>query len=318
MSRMTSPSPSFPSPPPPLPVMTTSNPDSIPLIDAKDFYTNYFGHPPYFLKQLITTKPSHVPTIYLVGDSTLDNKYWIPNHEEDHPNPHFRAALSTNVLCRDISYWLARLYDWQAYTPMNCAVEQTTLRQRLKNGLYPQDELVRDHIDERDVLVVSLGGNDIALEPTLPTILAVLGSVYLGGEWGMSSLKHLFRDQLQRYISQLISKRKPRLIVVCMLYFPDETVRPSWAGTVLRLLSYNSSPRRLQGAVERVYERAVKNITVEGCHVVFAPFFSVLDGKTSAHYVERAEPSEEGGRLMAELLKRVIDGALQGRTENVG
>ena len=43
-----------------------------------------------------------------------------------------------------------------------------------------QDQLIRDRITEEDVLIVSIGGNDIALQPLLCTIvniaLLVLGT----------------------------------------------------------------------------------------------------------------------------------------------
>ncbi len=42
-----------------------------------------------------------------------------------------------------------------------------------------QDELIRDNITPNDVLIVSVGGNDIALSPTPTTILSMLAMVHM-------------------------------------------------------------------------------------------------------------------------------------------
>jgi hypothetical protein len=43
----------------------------------------------------------------------------------------------------------------------------------------------------------------------------------------------MFKEQTVQYINQLISKRKPRRVVVCMIYFPDEADTGSWADLAL-------------------------------------------------------------------------------------
>lgn len=294
-------------------------------INVARFYENYFGHPPEDLEQMISSKPSDIPTIYLVGDSTLDNKYWIPFQNEAHPNAHWRTCFNSRqsnsgdderetepmVLKHDICYWLANLYRSEQYTPINCAVEQTTLRDRVYNKLFPQDELVRDNLKACDVLVVSVGGNDVALRPTLAIGLSVLASVYSNGKYGTSALRQLFQHDLQTYIESLMARQKPRLIVICMVYFPCETQdQQSWASPVLRVLGYNSSPHRLQNAMKSVFEDMVKLISInDECQVTFVPLFEALDCKNTAHYVARVEPSVQGGFQIASLLKRVIDDA---------
>lgn len=292
----------------------------LPLIDTTQFYNNYFGHLPHHLSDLIEHKPSNVPTLYLVGDSTLDNKYWIPDQNELHPNPYIRSRLSRKPdntplpLHRDIAYWLSGVYQADEYTVINCAVEQSMLRTRTskRSGkLFPQDELTRDNLKKDDVLVVSVGGNDVALIPTVTTALSVVANVFLGGRFGMDNLKYLFRDELQKYVELVTEKCRPRLVVLCMTYFPDEnSSQKSWAGWVLQLLNYNRAPQWLQSSTRRVFEEALSDVKVEGCQVAFAPLYEALDGKNSRHYVQRVEPSEEGGSAIAQLLKKVIDEGL--------
>lgn len=38
----------------------------------------------------------------------------------------------------------------------------------------PQDRFIRSHLTERDYLIVSVGGNDLALAPVLATILNIV------------------------------------------------------------------------------------------------------------------------------------------------
>ena len=38
----------------------------------------------------------------------------------------------------------------------------------------PQDLFLRDHIDPDDIIVASVGGNDIALAPSLMTIISLI------------------------------------------------------------------------------------------------------------------------------------------------
>ena len=56
-------------------------------------------------------------------------------------------------------------------------MEATTLNERCLK-LRPQDEFIRDNIASNDTLIVSIGGNDIALYPTPCTIFSMLGALF--------------------------------------------------------------------------------------------------------------------------------------------
>lgn len=277
-----------------------------PSINATSFYDNYEGHPVDDLRELLSGETDGKPSIYLAGDSTLDNKFWIPTHAEQHPDQRLNARLSHPSVRRDVAYWLAHFASGK-YHVVNTAVEASLLRTRVRANLLPQDELVRDALTEDDVLVVSAGGNDIALSPKIATAWAVLRNVYLGGEAGMPTLRALFRDDLELYIAMLTKRTKPRVVIVCMLYFPDEEDAPSWASHTLRALRYNGRPSRMQEAMKRVYATAVTQIAVADCRIMFVPFFQTLDGKQSSDYVERVEPSESGGSRMAKQLFDAVE-----------
>ena len=57
-------------------------------------------------------------------------------------------------------------------------MEATTLGER-KAKLRSQDIFLRDNISRDDVLIVSIGGNDVALAPTPSTIASMAGLIYL-------------------------------------------------------------------------------------------------------------------------------------------
>jgi hypothetical protein len=64
------------------------------------------------------------------------------------------------------------------YAAINAAVEATTLNERTLR-LRRQDVFLRDHISSGDVLIVSIGGNDIALCPTPCTMASMAGLLCL-------------------------------------------------------------------------------------------------------------------------------------------
>merc|ERR1712224_445444 len=60
-------------------------------------------------------------------------------------------------------------------------------------------------------------------------------------------ISSIYLDCAHSDLEQLISKTKPRRVIVCMLYFIDEdTSVDSWASMALSALGYNNLPSLLQ------------------------------------------------------------------------
>ena len=154
--------------------------------------------------------------------------------------------------------------------------------------------------------MVSVGGNDIALAPTLPLVLSALAATYFFPALGMRALARLFVDDMTAYVQMLVREGKPRLVVLCGLYFPDEAPQQSWASFTLGVLLYGTRPQRMQEVMRAVFEQ-MKSVRVEGVKLVHVPLFEALDGKDTKDYVERVEPSELGGMKIAKLLRDAID-----------
>jgi hypothetical protein len=120
-------------------------------------------------------RESSTRIIWTAGDSSLDNKYWF-NDKRDAVGAYARV-LQPPVSNADVTYWLNHHGTSESRThkiaTINTAVEATTLNQRTFR-LRPQDQFLRENIQADDILICSIGGNDIALSPTPCTILSLL------------------------------------------------------------------------------------------------------------------------------------------------
>lgn len=294
-------------------------------INTARFYNQWKGHPisdlETFHSTALTLRPNK-PIIYLAGDSSFDNKYWLPSSNSNgSPLPVPVPSIYNSLLKYpkpDIAFWLNHFLDNKA-TTLNLAVEESTLAER-DNDLLEHDKFIRDHISENDILIVSVGGNDIALKPTLPTIFNMLLLAWLTprfllkipvvGPWLLSHFIYMFKNKIKKYISRLTARKKPKAVIICMIYFPLEKVtgQTSWADRALKGLGYNLFPGHLKMVIRKVFELATCKVKVEGTEVRPCGLFEVLDGKGVGDYVERVEPSVEGGRKIGELLAGVLRG----------
>jgi len=322
-------------------------------ISSTKFYGEFHGHKLKHLRQLYPLlREQSEALIWTAGDSSLDNKYWF--HDTRPAVGAYAQILHPPVSVCDVTYWLNYLLSARSYTDglnsssqnhrkyyaaINTAVEATTLNERVFK-LKPQDKFLRDNLSSNDVLIVSIGGNDIALCPTPCTILSVMGLVCcfpqrgcLEGARSFGSVpvddcccgcgpssasclcscppcfgyfRHLFGTRVQKYIEALTSKTKPKKILVCMIYYPDENNVPSWANAALGTLGYDRNPGKIQLLIRKFFEEATSRIQIPGSEVIPIPLFHTLDGTRSEDYVARVEPSATGGRKMAEYLLDAI------------
>ncbi|KAF2682251.1 hypothetical protein K458DRAFT_420164 [Lentithecium fluviatile CBS 122367] len=307
-----------------------SNAQNLPTdrkINTSKFYHEWKGHQIDDLERFHATtlqqRPSK-PIIYLAGDSSLDNKYWVPSsgpggEELAVEVPEIYAhALERARPKPDVAFWMNHVLGERA-TCINAALEESTLRER-DGGLLAHDEFIRDNIREEDILIVSVGANDIALRPTTSTMRHMLQLTWLTRRSSItagtaSSLPHfaqLFHNNTEAYITRLTAKTKPRAVIVCMIYFPLEAQygQKSWADMQLKMLGYERDPGQLQEAIRKMYEMGTCKIRVEGTEVVPCALFEVLDGKKADEYTARVEPSALGGRKMAKRFGALVEGIL--------
>lgn len=329
--------------------------DAPAIVDAFSFYGQYHGHPVRSCgiveREL---RKDHEGLIFFAGDSSLDNKYWFG--DEAPAVNGYERILRPPTMRQDVSYHANKILAERAprWAAVNTAIEATSLNDRAFGTLLAQDALLRDRITEDDVLVISVGGNDIALAPLLCTCFnivpllcagAVCGDaldacacacppdVYTptrgradcgcagcglpgcvagvcGWPCGLGYFVDLFKNRTSAYAHNLTAKRKPRLVIVCMIYYLDVDGRGSWADATLRGLCYDARPALLQRAIRHVYERGTRRVAVDGTVTLALPLFEVLDGSDTADYVQRVEPSARGSaKLAAAIVEAVLNAA---------
>ncbi len=287
-------------------------------INANRFYREYHGHPHQELLKIIEFgRQQNSKIVYLAGDSSLDNKYWVKDVAEAING--YEQIIDPAIMKEDVCYHLNDCLQQDNYLVVNCAVEEATLDMKTnpKAGLSDQDRVVRHTITNNDILVVSIGGNDIALKPSLSTIFHMLMMTKLNSiemirngpesAWGMNHFVKMFRDKVTEYIREIIGQTVPSKIIVCMIYYPDESdVNGGWANSVLKKLGYDSDPEFLQEIIQQLFYRATSKIEIPGTQIISCPLFAVLNGKDTNDYVARVEPSAQGGAKMAKLLANLI------------
>lgn len=305
------------------------------MIPAGRFYETYHGHRTSMLDKLLNglleIHGQNATVIYLAGDSTLDNKTWLFNQgapaevwrptDAHAPAVHgYDQLLQPPRMVCDVTYWMNQILadcNARAFT-LNTAIEATLLASRVGGvqcccvptcgGLYDQDLLIREKIRSNDMLVISVGGNDIALAPSIFTVLALV--LLMLTPWPLLVTWHpgvlyfigMFRYQVQCYANRLTALTRPRKIGVCMVYNLDEANRESWANGALCALCYCIFPSILQARMRLAFEMGISRVEVEGSEVVPIHLADALDGKNTEDYHQRVEPSVVGGQKMARLI----------------
>jgi len=289
-------------------------------VDSYGFYGTYYGHHVHYLNNILKCcrKLKYDGIVYFAGDSSLDNKHWLKKPgsmsflKEKAVNG-YENILDPPKMVGDVAYHVNKVLSERNINKLalNCAVEESTLGCR-SDKLLIQDEFIRDNINKNDTLVVSVGGNDIALRPSLKTMWNMvllmkcnsLKTIKKGPKycWGMNYFIQMFKDKTEKFIKKIITHKQIKRVIVCMIYFPDEKQTGSWADKTLGFLGYNDNPVKLQEVIKQIYIHATRKISIEDVDIVPFPMFNVLDGKNSKDYIARVEPSSQGGLKLAEIL----------------
>ena len=298
-------------------VKSVNKTEKINKVGIRRYYNTYHGHPVDQLERIHTILRKNCNSIiFFAGDSSLDNKYWLLTDDTSiygaEACNHYEKVLHPPKMERDVNYWVNREIENRGIQNLACintSVEASTIGERvncLGQGLWPQDEFIRDNIRKDDTLIVSVGGNDIAMRPSLRTILCMLTimgcsekAIRNNRALGFKHFVNLFKKKIEKYLLKLTERCCPKEIIVCMIYYPDEVSDGSWADFALNALGYNKNPKKLQLLIRKAFEVASQKISIPGAKITPFPLFKVLDGKNHGDYIQRVEPSSQGGRKMA-------------------
>lgn len=111
---------------------------------------------------------------------------------------------------------------------INTAVEETTLGAR-KRQVLGHDKLCSEYVGKEDVVICSVGGNDIALRPSPTTqqkLVQLLSAspqdLQEGKTDALEYFVDMFKNRIEDYLTRVVGKNMPSKILVCMIYYPAE------------------------------------------------------------------------------------------------
>lgn len=280
-------------------------------ISNEDFYGERTGHDITHLQKILEASMffNKKHRVWLSGDSSLDNKHWLLDKNKGELPPVYDAVLSSSEGIQDVAYFLNKLFEKNSddeWITINTSIENT--------DNVKQDKFIRDNISDKDVLIVSLGINDILLNPsqeTIDNIIKVLRSdikkINSGKAPGLKHITSIFKDRLEDYIKRLVSKNKPRLVLINTVYYPYHCTGEDWSLSVLSECSLSINPNILQSIISHIHKKATSKIKIPGIKVFHVPLFKVLTASNKNDYDNTGRyPSIQGGKKIAQKYYNII------------
>ena len=313
-------------------------------VDSRTFYAEYHGHPIedlFIVEQALRETGRSI--VWLMGDSSLDNKHWLYKNkfqakekctmEDDSFCGNALNGMETVLFptrsIKDVAYHvnvsLADLGLGDKYCALNCAVEESTVANRQDGKMMEHDAFVKNHVREHDMIIVSLGGNDVALAPSKATMMAIGSLNYLtpallvknGWGLGMGHLGTIFRDGVEDLLKRVTEETTPSLCICSTIYYPCEK-GTGWADQMLDdMLGYTKSPSKLKCLIDACYDYFTSKITVPNCKMAYLHLGKVLDSQSEEDYDNRVEPSVQGGQKMGVAYAKLIKESLEQKEEEV-
>jgi len=272
-------------------------------INQELFYEPYHGHDVEdIIKIYYAAKSSKVDQIvWLAGDSTLDNKYWIKKDEQKPATHVYDKILDNPHMIQDVAYHVNTLLNKNQLC-INTSIEATTLEQHITRS-FEQDVFIKENVGVNDTLIVSCGGNDILFDPMsmMPHLLKYLVTGYI------DFFHDIFHDKLKAFVKKLTKKTKPKKVIICILYYPNFQNPAGWASTLLSAFKMLGAENMVLKLIQTVYQECVSKIKITGLNLEYCPLYIALDGTNTNDYVSGVEPSVQGGKKIALLLNQFID-----------
>jgi len=126
--------------------------------------------------------------------------------------------------------------------------------------------------------------------------------------WCMNYFIDIFKNKSTDYILKLIGDKRPKKIIVCMIYYPDQKMTGGWADRTLNSLGYNTDPKKLQAAINQIFIHGTSQIKINGSEIIPFPMYKILNGRNTDDYIQRVEPSNQGGlKLAQEFVKCCLE-----------
>ncbi len=119
---------------------------------------------------------------------------------------------------------------------------------------------------------------------------------------------------MKDYLERLTSKKKPKKIIVCIIYMPNFMNTSGWAVGFLNNLkkmypdaTIDTLRNNLRGLLKKIHDECIEKIKINGTEIIPLKLYDVIDGTDEKDYENAVEPSIQGGKKMAEAFKNLID-----------
>ena len=287
-------------------------------ITPDKFYSDTNGHSPKYLQTICNKFRQNKNFVFLAGDFTLDNKKAISKYVEAVNG--YEEILHPPESIPDITFHLntfsSKLDNKNLI--INCTTGNNTLNEHdfsSKISMNQQDQIIIDNIKQDDILVISIGSNDIISKPTGDFISRLMKVCPDQTEYvNYDELKYFaeyFYNNILTYIKQLCIKNVPKLIIICGAYFPSITKGKSmWSNQVLDLIDYNVYPSKLQSVLSYLYNESLTKINIDGYNIKYITYSDILDGSDDDYYYNRLYLSNKGGYILSKKLWKFIQSNL--------
>lgn len=275
------------------------------------YYSEYYGHPINDLDYLVNNLFKNKSKIYIIGDSTMDNKHWLKSKSCESVNGYEKVLKS---MVPDINFYINYyLNQFEIpYVSINAAVEESCIIEKSK--LNDHDKFVSKNIKDEDILIVSIGGNDVGTKLDTSMMINLVTSLFMydpetiekNPQKIIPEILKRFQINLKKYIKDIIGQVKPKLIIICGFFFPCFHEQDSWANNMLNLIDYKKNYNKIHSVTKSIYEHGIKSIEFDDIEIKTIPLYEVLDFKDKNDYVARVSASDEGGFKIGRELIRII------------
>jgi hypothetical protein len=280
------------------------------------------------LKQVSTQLKGLHKKVALLGDSTVDNGYWV---QKDTAYP-----KKTHNVTHQTAVALASLTNSGSYDIANFAVDGATTSDLLKdcylNKVLPNDD---DHPYKRvnqlqaashwqpDIAVLSVGGNNYR-EALASTLLQRMNYPQLLLRITPEEAKPIIRKAFKQVKERLLNEYKqildkliadnPELsrIVLLSQYYPAITeLTPYFIYTGFSHLARADGKREtsfeaVEETMNELYRDVLSYASTKNKEIVFVDMTSSLNPLGGNHTLQ-IEPNEQGSKIMGQLIAHALD-----------
>jgi hypothetical protein len=212
------------------------------MIHAPDFFRSPDGHPPTDLQVILNQTrraKGQSNILFLCGDAVFDSKPGSAKNIFDERTwglapTQYGTVLWPKRVMKDVAFF-GNLLAPTHLMFLNCAVRGASPETRVLEDLLPQEKLVRDYMEEQDILAVGLGSE--LLTRQLKRISWLVRAFPVG--WLTPHVRRLaraHRHTVEAYIKKLTQHTRPHALLFCHATYLGKVETPHHEKNLKKLL----------------------------------------------------------------------------------